>query len=101
VAQPPIEFANSRHAEGSPNCLEGVPAVAMTPEHTIAPHEHGWDVASQRRGGYVPRRTSLNAILQLMMIPAYTFWSLSTFTVDIFAMYGSVACGTPISDADQ
>ena len=29
-----------------------------------------------------------NAIVQLMMIPAYPFWSLSIFTLDILAIFG-------------
>jgi hypothetical protein len=39
---------------------------------------------------------SLNAIAQLMMIPAYPFWSLSIFTLDILAIYGLVAYGKRI-----
>jgi hypothetical protein len=41
---------------------------------------------------------SLNAIVQLMMIPAYPFWSLSVFALDILAIYGLVAYGARISD---
>jgi hypothetical protein len=40
----------------------------------------------------------LNAIVQLMMIPAYPFWSLSIFTLDILAVYGLVAYGARIVD---
>jgi hypothetical protein len=43
---------------------------------------------------------SLNAIVQLMMIPAYPFWSLSVFTLDILAIYGLIAYGRRISSAD-
>ena len=43
---------------------------------------------------------SLNAIVQLMMIPAYPFWSLSIFTLDILAIYGLIAYGHRISSAD-
>jgi len=39
----------------------------------------------------------LNAIVQLMMIPAYPFWSLSIFALDILALYGLVAYGKRIS----
>jgi hypothetical protein len=39
----------------------------------------------------------LNAIVQLMMIPAYPFWSLSIFAVDILAIYGLIAYGNHIS----
>ena len=42
----------------------------------------------------------LNAIVQLMMIPAYPFWSLSIFTLDILAIFGLVAYGSHISSAD-
>jgi hypothetical protein len=36
---------------------------------------------------------SLNAIAQLLMMPAYPFWSLCIFAVDILAIYGVVAYG--------
>ena len=42
----------------------------------------------------------LNAIVQLMMIPAYPFWSLSIFTLDILALYGLIAYGQRISSDD-
>jgi hypothetical protein len=42
---------------------------------------------------------SLNAIAQLLMIPAYPFWSLSIFTLDILAIYGLVAYGSRITEA--
>ena len=41
---------------------------------------------------------SANAIAQLMMIPAYPFWSLSIFALDILAIYGLVAYGQRISE---
>jgi hypothetical protein len=41
---------------------------------------------------------SLNAIAQLLMMPAYPFWSLSIFTIDIVAIYGLVAYGQHIAD---
>jgi hypothetical protein len=34
---------------------------------------------------------SINAIVQLMFIPAYPFWSLALFTLDLIAIYGLVA----------
>ncbi|MGO9890882.1 MAG: hypothetical protein ACLP0L_23690 [Solirubrobacteraceae bacterium] len=34
-----------------------------------------------------------NAIAQMLMIPAYPFWSLALFTLDILAIYGLVAYG--------
>lgn len=40
---------------------------------------------------------SLNALAQLLMIPAYPFWSLSIFAVDILAIYGLVAYGQRIA----
>jgi hypothetical protein len=41
-----------------------------------------------------------NAIAQLLMMPAYPFWSLSIFTLDILAIYGLIAYGKRISSAD-
>ncbi len=41
-----------------------------------------------------------NAIVQLMMIPAYPFWSLSILALDILAIFGLVAYGQRISSAD-
>jgi hypothetical protein len=38
----------------------------------------------------------LNAIAQLLMMPAYPFWSLSLFALDILAIYGLVAYGKRI-----
>jgi hypothetical protein len=42
---------------------------------------------------------SLNAIAQLLMMPAYPFWSLTLFAVDILAVYGLIAYGDRITDA--
>ena len=39
----------------------------------------------------------LNAIAQLMFIPAYPFWSLSIFALNILAIYGLVAYGAHAS----
>ena len=36
---------------------------------------------------------SLNAVLQLMSIPAYPFWSIAVFALALLAMYGLVAYG--------
>jgi hypothetical protein len=36
---------------------------------------------------------SLHAIAQLMFIPAYPFWSLTLFAVDILVLYGLAAHG--------
>ena len=41
----------------------------------------------------------LNAIAQLMFIPAYPFWSLSIFAINILAIYGLVAYGAHTSRA--
>ena len=39
-----------------------------------------------------------NAIAQLLMMPAYPFWSLSIFTLDILAIYGLIAYGKRITE---
>ena len=36
---------------------------------------------------------SLNAIAQLLFIPAYPFWSLSIFALDVLVLYGLAAHG--------
>jgi hypothetical protein len=41
----------------------------------------------------------LNAIAQLLMMPAYPFWSLAIFTLDILAIYGLIAYGQRISSS--
>ncbi|HEX5193853.1 MAG TPA: hypothetical protein VFW09_13705 [Solirubrobacteraceae bacterium] len=38
----------------------------------------------------------LNAVVQLLMMPAYPFWSLAFFSIGILAMYGLVAHGKRI-----
>jgi hypothetical protein len=40
----------------------------------------------------------LNMIVQLMMMPAYPFWSLAIFTLDVLAIYGLIAYGQHIAD---
>ena len=40
----------------------------------------------------------LNAIAQLLMMPAYPFWALCLFAMDILAMYGLVAYGQRIGE---
>lgn len=42
---------------------------------------------------------SLNALAQLLMMPAYPFWSLSMFAVDVLALYGLVAYGSRVTNA--
>ena len=39
-----------------------------------------------------------NAIAQLLMIPAYPFWSLSIFALDVLAIYGLIAYGERIAE---
>jgi hypothetical protein len=41
---------------------------------------------------------SLSAVATLLMMPAYPFWSLAIFTLDILAVYGLVAYGQHITD---
>jgi hypothetical protein len=36
---------------------------------------------------------AVNAVVQLVFIPAYPFWSLALFTLDILVIYGLVAHG--------
>lgn len=38
---------------------------------------------------------ALNAIIQLLFMPAYPLWALSLFTLDILVMYGLIAHGGP------
>jgi len=40
-----------------------------------------------------------NAIAQLLMMPAYPFWSLCIFTLNILAIYGLIAYGKRIAEA--
>ena len=40
---------------------------------------------------------SLNALAQLLMIPAYPFWSLAIFAIDVVALYGLIAYGKRIA----
>jgi hypothetical protein len=42
---------------------------------------------------------SLNAIAQLLMMPAYPFWSLCIFAIDILAVYGLIAYGKRIAES--
>ena len=44
---------------------------------------------------------ALNGIIQLIVIDAYPFWSLTMFTLDILVIYGLVAYGGSASDADS
>jgi hypothetical protein len=41
---------------------------------------------------------SLNAISQMLSIPAYPFWALALFAIDIVAVYGLIAHGLDASD---
>jgi hypothetical protein len=40
----------------------------------------------------------LNVIAQLLMMPAYPFWSLALLSLDVIAIYGLVAHGAHIGD---
>lgn len=40
----------------------------------------------------------LNAVAQLLMMPAYPFWSLAIFAIDIVALHGLIAYGQRIAD---
>jgi hypothetical protein len=42
---------------------------------------------------------SLNAVIQLIAMPAYPFWSLSMFALDILIIYGLVAHGARPQEA--
>ena len=42
-----------------------------------------------------------NAIAQLLMMPAYPFWSLTIFAIDIVAIYGLIAYGKRIGQVDR
>lgn len=42
---------------------------------------------------------SINAITQLLMMPAYPFWSLCIFALDVLAIYGLIAHGQRVSDS--
>ena len=42
---------------------------------------------------------SLSAIAEMLMMPAYPFWSLAIFAIDILAIYGLVAYGKRISES--
>src|ERR1700733_4436153 len=41
---------------------------------------------------------SVSAIVQLLMIPAYPFWSLTFFAIDLIAVYGLSVHGKRIAD---
>ncbi len=41
---------------------------------------------------------SLNALAQLLMIPAYPFWSLTLFAIDIVAIYGLSVYGKRVAN---
>ena len=41
---------------------------------------------------------TLNAIAQLLMMPAYPFWSLTFFAIDLIAIYGLTVHGQRVAD---
>ena len=58
-------------------------------EWLVDPGSHQAPVVTLGRRG----RSSLNAMAQLMMMPAYPFWSLSILMLDILAIYGLIVYG--------
>ena len=54
-----------------------------------------WGVLAQARGvrWIGVAIASANAILQLLFMPAYPFWSLCLFTLDILVIYGLIVHG--------
>jgi hypothetical protein len=42
-----------------------------------------------------------NAIAQLLMMPAYPFWLLTIFAIDIVAIHGLIAYGKRIGEVDR
>jgi hypothetical protein len=42
-----------------------------------------------------------DALAQLLMMPAYPFWSLAIFAVDVLALYGLIAYGERIAAAGR
>jgi hypothetical protein len=101
---------------GTMNVIEGIAAIGNA--HFFAAHAHfitgdlktwGWIVLclgalqlAVGLGVFVKNQFSrwagvavlaANAIAQMLMIPAYPFWSLALFTLDILAIYGLVAYG--------
>jgi hypothetical protein len=40
-----------------------------------------------------------NAVVQLMMMPAYPFWSLAIFAADVVALYGLIVYGKRLGEA--
>jgi hypothetical protein len=42
---------------------------------------------------------AFDAIAELLMMPAYPFWSLSIFAINVLAIYGLVAYGKRISES--
>ena len=101
---------------GTMNVIEGIAAIGNA--HFFAAHAHyitgnlktwGWIVLcigvlqlAVGLGVFVKNQFSrwagvvvlaANAIAQMLMIPAYPFWSLALFTLNIVAIYGLVAYG--------
>jgi hypothetical protein len=42
---------------------------------------------------------SLNALVQMLMIPAFPLWSLAIFAIDVLVIYGLVAYGQKVRSA--
>jgi hypothetical protein len=105
---------------GTMNVIEGIAAIGQAHFFTANAHyvfgdlkTWGWIVLcigvlqlAVGLGVYVKNQFArwagvvvlgLNAIAQMLIIPAYPFWSLALFTLDILAMYGLIAYGKRIT----
>lgn len=105
---------------GTMNVIEGIAAIGNA--HFFAAHPHfiagnlktwGWIVLclgvlqlAIGLGVFVKNQfarwagvvvLSANALAQLLMMPAYPFWSLTLFTLDVLAIYGLIAYGKHIT----
>lgn len=105
---------------GTMNVIQGIAAIGQAHFFTASSHyvfgnlkTWGWVVLcigvlqlAVGLGVYVKNQfarwagvvvLALNAIAQMLMMPAYPFWSLTLFTLDILAIYGLVAYGKRIT----
>ena len=104
------------------NCIEGIAAIGNAHFFSNNTHTHyimgslnawGWTVLiigvvqlAVGFGVFAKNQLSrwvgvivlaCNAVAQLLFIPAYPFWSLTLFAMNILALYGLVAYGKRIS----
>jgi hypothetical protein len=107
---------------GSINVIQGIAAVGNANFHTHNAHyvfanlnTWGWVVLILGScqflvgcGVFIKNQFSrwtgvvvlaANTIAQLLIVPAYPFWSLTLITMDILAIYGLIAYGKRISGA--